>query len=197
MTSEEIAMVKQKADLINCISMDYHLSHAVFACNKITEAEFKDNYLKNKKDEYKERLQAAENAGNIEEIARINKVIEQLKAPYRIYIEYIKRGKARAIFLVPSNQFVITLPEGLLAQSRDANGAYNETGVKELRRTTAHELGHIALHIKDLLKNPSTQGTLDMKGKQEEEANLFSDELLALRYKRNKELFNTGKWKAF
>jgi len=197
MTAVEIEAIKQKAKLINDTSMEYHLSHAIFACNKITEAEFKNDYLNNKKDEYTKRLQAAEKAGDTEEIARTIKIIEQLKAPYRVYIEYIKRGKARAIFFAAGNQIVITLPKQLLDQSRDAGGLYDVTGVKNLRRTTAHELGHIALHLNDLVKIASTQGTIDLKGKKEDEANLFADELLALRYKRNEDLFMTNKWKAF
>jgi len=190
--------VKQKAKQVNDISMNYHLSHAVFACNKIIEADFKE-YIREKTEDYKARLQAAEKAGDTKEIIEISKKIEQLKAPCRIYIEYIKRGKARVIFLIDCNQFIITLPEELLTQSKDANGFYDVAGVKKLRWTTAHEIGHTVLHTKDLIKNTSTQGSIDLsRGKEgEEEADIFAKELLALRHKRNEDLFKTRKWQAF
>jgi Zn-dependent peptidase ImmA (M78 family) len=53
----------------------------------------------------------------------------------------------------------------------------------------AHELGHIALHSGVLSTIESTNGSNELKGKFEEEANRFAEELLRLRDERNKALF--------
>ena len=195
--------VKQKAKQVNDTSLDYHLSHAIFASNKITAKEF-ENYISERGKELKERLLAAEKISDSKareaRIAEISKEIDHLGKPYRIHVEYLRGDnvKGRAVFLPESNQFIISLPESMLHQSRNKDGSYILSGVKALRELVAHELGHIVLHTERFLQNHTTQGTLMLRGPQEEEdANLFAQELLALRYKRNEGLFTTGNWKAF
>jgi len=190
--------VKQKAKQVNDISMDYHLTNAIFACSRIVQSEFKE-YIDEKSKVLKERLLAAENAGSIEKINEINKEIAQLKAPLWIHVEYISKGKGRVIFTPESNRFVITLPGDLLTETRKPDGTYNPEGLKKLRYLTAHEIGHIALQTKDLLNIESTQGTINLDGKKEAEtdADIFAKELLALRHKRNEKLFKSGMWEAF
>jgi len=189
--------VKQKAKQVNDIAVDYHLSNAIFACSKVVQSEFK-SYIKEKSNELEKRLLAAEKAGNDEQIAIISREIQQLKIPFGIHAEYIERGKGRVIFLPESNRFVITLPKDLLGASRNTDGTYNPEGLKKLRKLICHEIGHIALQTKDLLKNESTQGTIDVTNSgQEADANIFAQELLDLQHKHYEELFKTGIWKAF
>jgi len=189
--------VKHKAQQVNDVAMEYHLSNAVFACNRIVQNEFKA-YINEKKKTLYERLLAAEKADDMQQISQITREIWQLKSPFGIHIEYITKGKGRVVFIPDSNRFVITLPRDLLAESRNADGTYNPAGVKKLRWLTAHEMGHIALQTKDLLQNESTQGTIDVTNSgQEADANVFARELLALQHKRYQELFQSGMWEAF
>jgi len=188
--------VKQKAKQVNDISMDYHLTNAIFACSRIVQSEFKE-YIDEKSRGIKKRLLAAEKAGSTQQIHEINKEIQQLKVPFGIHVEYISKGKGRIIFLPDSNRFVITLPKDLLDGSRNQDGTYNPEGLKKLRKLTAHEIGHIALQTKELVKSASTQGSITISGNQESDANIFAEELLALRHQRNEELFKGGMWKAF
>jgi hypothetical protein len=192
--------VKQQAFLLNETSLDYHLSHAVFACNKIIEGELK-RYSAAKIKELKERLHAAEKNNNFEKIKEISIEIDRLKRPFRISVEYFddeNMGGGRVIRLPESNQFVISLPKNLLKQSRKQDGSYDEEGVRKLRCMMAHEIGHIALQIKELLELPGLQGTKLMSTDQEEEeAIIFAEELLRLRHERNKRLYETGEWEAF
>jgi hypothetical protein len=195
---------KQKAKLVNDISRHYHLSHAVFACNKILESEFKD-YLETKTAKLRERLLAAEKSNDQDRIAEILRDTDRLKRPFRIYVDYFGYSddenmvRARAVHLADSNQFVIYLPKALLDKSINEARTYNADVVKRLRRLMAHELGHIILHTKELLDDQGTQGSTLLSGNAdtEREADIFADELLHLRRERNGGLFTTGIWEMF
>ena len=189
--------VKQKAAQVNEISLDYHLSHAVFACNKIVEDVFKQ-YSEGKVDNLNKALQKAREYNDEKKVSEIKIDIERLRRPFRIYIEYvpdmdIKGG--RVIKLPLSNQFVISLPGDLLLQSRNNDGSYNIDGVKALRHRMAHELGHIALHIEDLLEINSRQGAKLLSEEAEKEADIFATELIKLRHQRNEQIYKTGVYK--
>lgn len=189
--------VKQKAAQINKISEDYHLSHAVFACNRIVEDVFKRSSQEKVK-KLRGALQSAEKNGDTAKIAEITTEIDRLRRPFRIYVEYVHDmdiNGGRVIKLPTSNQFVISLPGELLRQSRNEDGSYNPRGVKTLRQRMAHELGHIALHVEELLDIDGTQGSRLLSDDAEEEANIFSTELLLLRHERNAKLFNSGLYK--
>jgi len=192
--------VREKARQVNDISMNYHLSHAVFACNKILEADFAE-YIKKKTDNLKKNLMVAENS---ERIVEILKEIDRLKKPFRIHVYYFGYSdekntvRARVVHLPDSNQLVIYLPEAVLCRSINEDGTYNKEAVKELRKLTAHEIGHIVLHTKELLEDEGTQGSIFLsEGDTEKEADLFAEELLRLRHERNERLFKSGDWEAF
>ena len=191
MSPKEVGKI---AAQINTISLNYHLAHAVFACNKIVEDVFKRHSQKRIKN-LKETLQEAEKKNDIKKISGILTEIDRLGRPFRIYVEYVSDMDiegGRVIKLPLSNQFVISLPEDLLRQSWNSDGTYNTDGVKVLRNRMAHELGHIALHIEELLEIDGTQGSKLLTKEAEDEANIFAVELLKLRHERNEQLYKTG-----
>jgi len=190
--------IREKAAEINESSLNYHLAHAVFACNKIVEDVFKKN-SQNRIKELKSELQAAEKNNNEKKVAEILMDIDRLGRPFRIYVEYVQDMDiegGRVVKLPLSNQFVISLPEDLLIKSRNKDGTYNIDGVKTLRHRMAHELGHIALHIEELLEIDGTQGSFLLTDEAEKEANIFATEILELRHQRNIQIYSTGVYKA-
>jgi hypothetical protein len=186
--------IKEKARQINEASLNYHQAHAVFACNKILEDSF-DKYVQVKEVEIKNQLEVAEKRGDHKRRDELLMEKDRLGRPYRIYVDYVPNMDiegGRVIKLTDSNQLVISLPEGLLKNSRNEDGTYNPNGVKKLRKRMAHELGHIALHIDKLLEIDGTQGAFDLSEEAEKEAETFATELIRLRRERNKEIYKNG-----
>jgi len=190
--------IREKAAQINESSLNYHLAHAVFACNKIVEDVFKKN-SKSRIEELKKELQDAEKNNNEKKVVEILLDIDRLGRPFRIYVEYVQDMDiegGRVVKLSMSNQFVISLPEDLLSKSRNKDGTYNIDGVKTLRHRMAHELGHIALHVEELLKIDGMQGSFTLTDEAEKEANIFAEEILELRHQRNIQIYSSGVYKA-
>ena len=188
---------KEQAKQIFIRSLDYHLSHAVFACNKTVEDIIK-RHSQEKIDSLKKDLQKAEENNDNAKIAEIMSNIHELSRPFRIYVEYVPEMDiegGRVVRLQLTNQFIISLPEKLLRNSWNENGSYNADGIRALRQRMAHELGHIALHIEELLKDDSTQGSISLTGDVEDEADIFAAELLRLRHERNEMLYKAGVYK--
>jgi Zn-dependent peptidase ImmA (M78 family) len=191
------ADVKTAAKKLNDMSLDYHLAHAVFACNKLVEDAFR-RYSLAKIKKLKERLLSDETNNDVEKMVELKADIRLLERPFRISVEYVTGMDAeggRVIKLPESAQFVISLPKKLLDQSKTKDGFYNPDGVKTLRRLMAHELGHIALHIEELLEIDGTQGTKLLSDEAETGADIFAHELLQLRHERNERLYTTGLYK--
>jgi len=186
--------IREKAAHINEASLNYHLAHAVFACNKIVEGVFK-KHCQGKIEVLKNELQEAEKTNNEKKVGEILKEIDRLGQPFRIYVEYVPDMDiegGRVVKLPLSNQFVISLPEGLPLKSRNKDGTYNIDGVKTLRHRMAHELGHIALHIDELLEIDGTQGSFLLTDEAERDAEIFANKLLELRHQRNIEIYSSG-----
>jgi len=185
---------KERAKEIFKLSLNYHLSHAVFACNKTVEDILK-RHSQEKIKSLKEDLRKAEEDKDTIKIASIMADIKCFSSPFRIYVEYVPEMDiegGRVVRLPPTHQFIISLPEKLLQKSWNADGTYNAEGIRELRHRMAHELGHIALHIEELLKDSGTQGSISLTGNVEDEANIFAAELLRLRHERNEMLYKSG-----
>lgn len=185
---------KIRAKQIFDLSLNYHLSHAVFACNKIVEDTFK-RYSQEKIQSLKKELQKAEESNDIAKIASITSDIQYFSRPFRIYVEYVPEMDiegGRVVRLPLTNQFIISLPEKLLQKSWNEDGSYNTDGIRALRHRMAHELGHIALHIEEILKDDGTQGSISLADNAEDEANIFAAELLRLRHERNEMLYKSG-----
>jgi hypothetical protein len=184
---------EQKAEEINKISLDYHLTHAVFACDKLIE----DNYKRSKSEtasKLKNSLQEAYCKKDNDTITELLKEKKSLKLPkYHIFVDYIDMKDPEGSRVVKAeDKLIISLPKMLVDNSRNDDGSYNEEGVKKLREIMAHELGHIALHIDNLLRIDSLQGSKELDNNQENEANWFADKLLWLRHERNKKMAQCG-----
>jgi Zn-dependent peptidase ImmA (M78 family) len=188
MTTQEIENIAKE---INDISLDYHLSHAIAACNILLRDEFKKPFQK-KIEELKKSLNAPSIHNDQKKIMEISQEIWAFSKPARIYVEYVDNmheDGGRTIKI--QNQFVISLPRKLADKSRNQDGSYNIEGIKRLRERIAHELGHIALHYKELLDNESLQGTKLSPDDEEKEVDIFAKKLLDLRHTRNKDLYDS------
>jgi hypothetical protein len=180
---------EQKAGEINEISLDYHLTHAVLACDKSIE----DNYKKINKETTSKLnldLQKALREKDNNEIAKLLETKKSLKlSKYHIFVDYVKMNDPEAGRVVKSeNKLIISLPKILIENSRNEDGSYSEEGVRKIREIMAHELGHIALHTDELLKIDSLQGSKDLAEDLEKEARWFSAKLLCLRHERNRKM---------
>ncbi|GHU25333.1 hypothetical protein FACS1894164_14330 [Spirochaetia bacterium] len=186
------AEVRQIAEQVNDISMDYHLTHAVFACEKLLEKTFKEYGQKNIS-ELKEDLQLALRRKNKPEIERLLGEIYSLQfAKFHIFVDYVDNMATDAGRVIKAgNNLIISLPKQLVANSKNDDGSYKPEALKKLREVMAHELGHIILHIKDILRIDGLQGSKELDEEQEQEANWFANELLRLRLERNKKLFDS------
>lgn len=179
MSPEEI---KRKAKEINDISLDYHLSHAVFACNKQIEETHKRN-AETKLNKLRKSLSLAYGRKDIEAMADIKAEIKSLKPAPRIYVEYVPDMSEESGRVVKiNNQLVISLPLKLLEKSKNKDGSYNEAGVKALRKKMAHELGHIVLNLEALLSIDNLQGSKFLDPETHRDADIFAEELLRLRH---------------
>ena len=89
--------------------------------------------------------------------------------------------------------FSIYLAKSLRDKIHKSDGSLDYKVVKKIRELMGHELGHIVLHTKEILAEEGTQGTLNIKNAdREDEARLFSSELLTLRRKRNQRIREDG-----
>jgi Zn-dependent peptidase ImmA (M78 family) len=185
MTQQE---VHEKAAKVDNISYDYHLTHAVFACDKMLEDAFKEQGKKETVRITNELKIAYKNKDN-HKAALLLKQKKALKlTKYHIFVDYIKgmaRDAGRVIKV--EDKLVISLPDQLAIDAKAKDGLFNKSHVNKLREVMAHELGHIALHVDKLVSN-NLQGSNDIKGQEETEADWFAKELLCLRVERNKKL---------
>ncbi|GHU51185.1 hypothetical protein FACS1894200_11140 [Spirochaetia bacterium] len=190
-------MPKQKACQVNDVSSDYHLSHALCASNaliKKTAREHLDKEIKN----LKNRLKTAIERNDTVAIDKIHEEIGSLNRPVLIHVEYIDNmveDGGRVVRI--NNQLIVSLPKKLVDGSRKKDGSLDPDGVRRLRKLMAHELGHIVLHIDDLLDTENLQGDKLLSLEAEDEADIFAKELLDLRHKRNEEYFKSGTYKNF
>ena len=178
--------VNTKAGEVSRISLNYHFTHAVFACNKLLEDKFKSSHKKTSK--LKEKLEDAYRKKNKGEISKLVKDINTLSIPkYRIFVDYVDLSTPEAARVVKAeDKLIITLPKALSESTRTTSGTYNPTVVYNLRRIMAHELGHIVLHTDTLLSIDDANGSNNITGQLEIEADWFAEELMRLRLERNK-----------
>jgi len=180
--------IKAKAHEVNNISLDYHLTHAVFACDRLLADEFKKaDGEKTKK--LNRELQDAYRKKDINNIARVMRETKALSVKkYRIFVDYIDMSLDAGRVVKAENKLIISLPKKLAMDARDESGNFKTDGVQKLRKVMAHELGHIVLHTEALINNDNLKGSLDLTGDEEQEAETFAIELLRLRHERNERL---------
>ena len=170
----------------------------MLACNQLVQDMCKENSEK-KIEELNKKLKKIYESGDQRDISQLEKEKAALKAPFRIFVEYVNgmdKENARVVRLPDSNQMVISLPKKLLDESRDPDGSPNIPGIKALRKRMAHELGHIALYLKELLAIDGLQGSKLLPEEAEKDVNIFAEELLRLRNERNEELSRLGGWQS-
>ena len=186
MTQKEI---NNKAQKVNDISLDYHLTHAVFACDKLLE----DSFREAGKKEIARLNNALKKAFREKDDDTVAKLIKERKSlklvKYHIFVDYVDMDDPEAGRVIKAeNKLIITLPRKLLDQTRGENGALVSGGIEKLRKVMAHELGHIMLHTDKLLFIDNMVGSKQLDGEQEQEADWFAIELLRLRHERNEKL---------
>lgn len=187
--------VINRANQINDLSLNYHLAHASLACEMIIQ----DEIQKNIKDELsrinkeKEKALKRGDTGEFERLSQDEGKLER-RNTVRNYVEYIDGGdisetSGRVIFF--ENHFTISLSKSLLLKSMDETGTYT-SAVGELRKIMAHELGHIALHYKELFTLRGTVGSNALPQEKDDEAKLFASQLIKLRSERNRKMIDDG-----
>jgi Zn-dependent peptidase ImmA (M78 family) len=186
------ARIKERAEEVNSRSLDFQLSHAVAACNVMIIEDFKVR-SQSEREDLKQKILVASQRKDESEVQRLREHIGGLKKPSRIYVEYcnIPEDSGRVV-KTEDNHLVISLPLALAEKSRDEAIVYNEKGVQELRRRTAHELGHVILHFDKLMNQTGLRGSLDLGPDEDIEANIFTETLLELRRNRNATLASQG-----
>jgi hypothetical protein len=183
--------IKEKARTVNSISLDYHLTHAVFACNQMLRDAYKEAERESRR--LKEALQTAcrkkdEKAQKdaLEEIRHVER-----KVKYYIYVEYVNMPADVNRVIKTESQLIVSLSKKLLENACNKDGSFIGAGLEKLRWVTAHELGHALLHSENM-KPGETQGSIELNDAAEAEANLFAEELLRLRHERNEALRKSG-----
>lgn len=192
MTSLSYEIAKAKAEEVNNISLDYHLSHATFACNLLIRKELQ-NINNEIVQELNRKKEEALSNSNIKEFLKLK--IDQHEIltkndKLQLYVEYLKHpdeSEARTVRV--GNHLIVYLSEKLLKKSRIDN-RYTDAVVL-LRQLMAHELGHAVLHTKELIEIKGTNGSAEFNGTgKEHEADAFSETLLNLRHARNMRMRN-------
>jgi hypothetical protein len=183
--------VRQKARTVNEVSLNYHLTHAIFACNQLLRDAYKETEHESEK--LKEALQKACRENNDKEQKRILEDIQRVKQNirYYIYVEYLDMPADVNRVVKTERQLIISLSKKLLENARAKDGSFTEDGFKNLRQVTAHELGHAFLHSQDM-KPGALQGSKELDKTAENEADIFAEELLELQRERHKAVNKSG-----
>ncbi len=190
------------AKQVNEKSDDLFLQHAVRAVEKIVNERLKQPLHERdvkRKDDIKKDLESIVNNCCFE---KRNELKEEIKEKINtfdyypkisIYVEYgIRVPKARISRNI--NEVIIILPQQLKDNIKIGNN-YNHKIIQQIRHMTAHELGHIILHMypSGTVQLPQSQYKVkeNFTKLQEEEAEIFAKELIKQRDERNKKFFES------
>jgi hypothetical protein len=180
--------IKKRAERVYDISLDYHLTHAVFGTDELLMHDLKEAY----KDKYGKINKGISTAAQKMNVGLVKKLEERKRAldleveskKHHILIRYIEMSDGYGgRVLSHDKKFIILLPNKLKENIKDENYVLKQDVVEELRKKTAHELGHIVLHAR-LVPEGGLRGTgyldpLDW------EAVAFANELLRLYASKN------------
>jgi hypothetical protein len=186
--------IKRQVQAINRISLDYHLTHAVFACSQYLREIYKKEHeeeLRGLNSKLKETFRSKDEKKSKALLEKINR-IEQGAKVY-IYVEYVTMPVDASRVINVEGRLVIFLSESLRENIRSEDGSFIGAELVKLRQVIARELGLILLHLNDL--QGGTQGTKLLDGEAHEEAGLFAKKLLELRHERNVKQFKAGRTK--
>ena len=196
MDTKRITEIGDIAKKVSHISEQYQLIHSTYACQMLVKQIIMDEYTK-KYDELSDRIEKKISEGHKYDQEQLEK--EELdmlikQRSFHIDVAYIDTTSDEAARIVKiDNAFVINLSKSLATQIFNTDGSYNYVTIHKIRKLMAHELGHIALHTKELFYINSTQGSkLIIDPKKEEEADLFGKNLLELRKLRNEIIYQDG-----
>ena len=188
--------IKTKAKEINDFSEQFQLIHATYATQEYIKnivKEFYQQKLCELKKRISERLE--KDLSTNEEFKEKEKLEDIIKRnSFDIDIGYINvKNSDVARVIKVDNGFIIYLAASLKNSIFSDKKEFNYEVINKIRQLMAHELGHLALHTKDLLLENSLQGSLNIcSNDKEDEANLFGKELLSLRKKRNEKIRKDG-----
>ncbi len=181
---------------VSHISEQYQLIHATYACQMLVKQIIMDEYIK-KYDKLSNRIEEKICKGlkyDQEQLEKeeLDMLIKQRSFHIDVaYIETTSEDAARIVKI--NNAFVINLSKSLARQIFNPDGSYNYVIIHKIRELMAHELGHIALHTRELFYIDGTQGSkIIMDPEKEEEADLFGEKLLEFRKIRNERVYQDG-----
>lgn len=188
--------IRSKAKEINDLSEQFQLIHATYATQEFIKKIVKEFYqekLDSLGARIAEKLKVDANISEeLEEKENLENLIKRNRAIINIgYININDENVARVVKV--DNAFTIYLASSLRDSIFTEKNEYNYKTIQKIRELMSHELGHLALHTKELLLEDSTQGSLNIKDDEKEiEANFFGKELLNLRKERNKKIRYDG-----
>lgn len=181
---------------VSKVSEQYQLIHATYACQMLIKQIIMDEYTK-KYDELSRRIEEKIDAGakydkEQSEKEELDMLIKQRSFHIDVaYIETTSEDAARIVKI--DNAFVINLSKSLAKQIFNSDGSYNYAIIHKIRELMAHELGHIALHTRELFYIAGTQGSkIIIDPEKEEEADVFGKKLLEFRKLRNERVYQDG-----
>lgn len=196
MNTERKKEIKEKAQKINARSEQFQLLHATFASQEFVK-EIVQSFYNEKLTEIKSQIKEKAERGldtekEFEQEKELLDTIRQNK--FIIDIGYINVSDENVARVTKTGKvFSIYLAKSLRDKIHKPDGSLDYEVVKKIRELMGHELGHIVLHTKEILAEEGTQGTLNIKNvDKEEEARLFSSELLTLRRERNQRIREDG-----
>lgn len=174
-------MPKDKAKAISDLSKQFYLSHTRDACENFLYSQLDDIY-NSKINDIKHKIAEAEGEkldNLIEEKQNIEREIKETR--FRIYIDYSdKISYARTVKINNGYEIVTPKPNPKCKES-----------IMSVRKSIAHELGHLILHLEDLVCTHDTRGTKLIKDpSKEKEANEFADEIIRLKSEYYKSICN-------
>lgn len=188
--------ISEIAKNVSHISEQYQLIHATYACQMLVKQIIMDEYKK-KYDKLLTRIEEKICKGlkyDQEQLEKEELDILIKQRSFHIDVAYIETTSEDAARIVKiDNAFVINLSKSLAKQIFNPDGSYNYVVIHKIRELMAHELGHIALHTRELFYIDGTQGSkIIMDPEKEEEADLFGNKLLEFRKLRNERVYQDG-----
>jgi len=188
MTEERKKEIKTRAKNVYDISLNYHLTHAVFGSDGLLirdrmEAKNEELLKLNK------ALGAAKREKNTAMEAKLmaeaKKLKGELKRKYHILIDYVKLTDDESGRVIKiDDKLIIELPEKLTSGIMDYDtGELQKETTAAVRKIMAHELGHIVLHTEEV-PSGDLQGDAKLKHL-DDEAKVFATELLRLYSKKD------------
>ncbi len=196
-------VIEKQAVEVNTKSDSYFLQHAVSTVEKIVNERLNKTLKERNSAKKKEIIELLNNPTDFTDENKSKKAKEKIED-----FDYAKEIKIRVVYGISINNkaritrdlniITVVLPKELEENIKLANGIYNHKVIQKIREITAHELGHILLHMFNDECTPLSKTEYNISGEkftpeQENEAELFSKVLIKGRDLRNEEFFSSRK----